>query len=78
MELSYHSTRGQAPALDFDNVLLTGLAPDGGLYVPDTCPTLSGARFEALRGLPYETVAEEVMGLFAPHSELHLDEAYRS
>ncbi len=38
--LRYNSTRGDAPPLDFADTLLTGLAPDGGLYVPDEFPTL--------------------------------------
>lgn len=38
--MKYVSTRGQAPASEFADVLLTGLAPDGGLYVPETWPTL--------------------------------------
>ena len=36
--MKYISTRGSAPALSFEDVLLTGLAPDGGLYVPEVLP----------------------------------------
>ena len=39
--MKYISTRGVAPALNFEEVLLTGLAPDGGLYVPETLPHYS-------------------------------------
>ena len=39
--MNYISTRGQAPALDFEQVLLTGLAADGGLYVPQHLPVFS-------------------------------------
>ncbi len=39
--MRYVSTRGRAPALDFDDVLLAGLASDGGLYVPESIPTLA-------------------------------------
>ena len=39
--MRYQSTRGEAPELGFEDVLLTGLARDGGLYVPETWPTLS-------------------------------------
>src|SRR5688572_31661480 len=49
--LRYISTRGAAPALGFTDVLLAGLARDGGLYVPETWPTLSAAEIRALRGL---------------------------
>ena len=36
--MRYISTRGQAPALNFEDVLLAGLATDGGLYVPENLP----------------------------------------
>ncbi len=39
--MKYISTRGQAPVLNFEQVLLTGLASDGGLYVPETLPRFS-------------------------------------
>jgi len=43
--VQFISTRGRAPALDFGNVLLTGLAPDGGLYLPESWPqSVAGAR----------------------------------
>ena len=51
--MRYISTRGRAPALGFDEALLTGLARDGGLYVPETWPTLTGPEIRALAGLPY-------------------------
>jgi len=38
--VKYVSTRGQAPVLDFEGALLSGLARDGGLYVPETWPRL--------------------------------------
>ncbi|GAB6054503.1 threonine synthase [Magnetospira thiophila] len=59
--MKYISTRGQAPDLPFDDVLLTGLARDGGLYVPDQWPTFSDADWRALRGLPYWEIATRVM-----------------
>ena len=46
--MKYISTRGQAPALGFEDVLLTGLAPDGGLYVPETLPTYSQEEIASL------------------------------
>ena len=42
----YVSSRGQAPRLGFADVLLAGLASDGGLYVPETWPTVSAATVE--------------------------------
>ncbi|MEM9852742.1 MAG: threonine synthase, partial [Pseudomonadota bacterium] len=59
--MRYISTRGQAPALGFEDTMLTGLARDGGLYVPDTIPTLSQADIAAMAGLPYEDIAVRVM-----------------
>ena len=59
--MQYISTRGETPASNFDDVLLSGLAPDGGLFVPENWPQLSAeevAAFAAQVGLvalgPYE------------------------
>ncbi|KIT14539.1 threonine synthase [Jannaschia aquimarina] len=62
--MRYISTRGQAPALGFEDTMLTGLARDGGLYVPETVPTLSADEIAALAGRPYEEVAVRVMAPF--------------
>ncbi|WP_425092727.1 threonine synthase [Tropicimonas sp. S265A] len=62
--MQYISTRGQAPALAFHEAMLTGLARDGGLYVPETIPQMSAGDIRALRGLPYEEVAFRVMRPF--------------
>lgn len=62
--MHYISTRGAAPVLSFEEVLLTGLAADGGLYVPSVWPHLSHEALEALRGLPYTEVATRVMAPF--------------
>jgi len=59
--LRYVSTRGAAPALAFDEVLLAGLARDGGLYVPETWPVLGAAELRSLAGLDYPTLATRVM-----------------
>ncbi len=57
----YISTRGTAPTLRFDEAMMTGLARDGGLYVPETIPTLSRDEIAALAGLRYEEIAFRVM-----------------
>ncbi len=62
--MRYISTRGAAPALAFDDVLLTGLARDGGLYVPEIWPQFSTADLRALSGLPYHEIAYRVMAPF--------------
>lgn len=59
--MRYISTRGQAPALNFEEVVLTGLATDGGLYVPESYPQMSKEDIAALAGLPYHEVAFRVM-----------------
>jgi threonine synthase len=56
----YISTRGEAPSLGFIDVTLAGLARDGGLYVPESWPTLSPAQIAALAGRPYAEVACEI------------------
>ncbi len=62
--MRYVSTRGEAPELDFEDVLLTGLARDGGLYVPAEWPKFSGDELAGLRGKPYADVAFAVIAEF--------------
>jgi threonine synthase len=62
--LRYVSTRGRAPALGFVDVLLAGLARDGGLYVPETWPRMSQSEIAGLAGRPYDEVAFEVIRRF--------------
>ncbi|MFN0043792.1 MAG: threonine synthase [Alphaproteobacteria bacterium] len=62
--MRYISTRGAAPALPFDDVLLAGLAEDGGLYVPEFWPNLDAPTLESLRGLSYDELAVRVMAPF--------------
>lgn len=62
--MQYVSTRGAAPRLDFEAVTLAGLAPDGGLYVPETWPALSPTEIKALAGLSYVDTAVAIMRPF--------------
>ncbi len=62
--MKYISTRGQAPALSFENAMLSGLATDGGLYVPETWPHMTEAEIAALAGLSYEETAFRVIKPF--------------
>ena len=62
--MRYISTRGRAPALAFDDVLLTGLARDGGLYLPESWPRFSEDEIRALAGLSYAEVAYRVIRPF--------------
>jgi len=58
------STRGQAPALNFSDAVLTGLARDGGLYVPQTWPSLDAAQIESFATADYGTIARAVLAPF--------------
>jgi threonine synthase len=62
--VKYVSTRGTAPVLEFGDVLLAGLARDGGLYVPESWPPFAPDRLAAFADLPYAEVAVEVMWPF--------------
>ena len=62
--MRYISTRGDAPILEFDEVLLAGLAADGGLYVPETWPHFDADELRALRGLSYAETAIRIMTPF--------------
>jgi len=62
--VKYISTRGNAPVLEFDDVLLSGLARDGGLYVPESWPQLSPEEIRALKGLSYTDLAYQIIKRF--------------
>lgn len=59
--MKYRSTRGQAPELDFESVVLAGLASDGGLYVPETIPSFTMPQIAAMAELPYRELALAIM-----------------
>jgi threonine synthase len=63
--MQYISTRGLAPAQSFSQILLGGLAPDGGLYLPASYPQVSSAELDAWRSLSYADLAFEVLKKFA-------------
>ena len=62
--MKYISTRGSAPKLGFEDVLLTGLASDGGLYVPETLPQFSEEQIASWAGLPYHELAFHIVSPF--------------
>ncbi len=80
--MRYVSTRGEAPSLGFRDVVLAGLARDGGLYVPETWPELTSGEIADLAGRSYAEAAVRIVGRFAgneiPRSALRrmIDEAY--
>ncbi|HMB75712.1 MAG TPA: threonine synthase, partial [Kiloniellaceae bacterium] len=59
--MQYQSTRGKAPVLAFDDVLLAGLASDGGLYIPQQWPAVSDKAQRRLAGLDYADLAFEIV-----------------
>ena len=67
-DVTYISTRGEALSLTFEDVLLNGLARDGGLYLPDVWPTLSAETIAGFAGKPFADVATEVILPFAQGS----------
>src|SRR5471030_2951048 len=72
--MRYVSTRGEAPVLDFVEVMLAGLARDGGLYVPEAWPALDAEAIAGFAGRPYAEVAVEVIrpfvGVSIPEADL--------
>ncbi|MBS0309242.1 MAG: threonine synthase [Proteobacteria bacterium] len=63
--MQYTSTRGQSPAQSFSEILLGGLAPDGGLYLPTAYPQVSNAELDAWRKLSYADLAFAILKKFA-------------
>jgi threonine synthase len=79
--MNYLSTRGLAPQLRFSEILLGGLASDGGLYVPEIYPRFSEAELEAMRGMNYRELAFAVLSRLVddiPHDDLRrlIDKTY--
>jgi threonine synthase len=63
--MKFISTRGQTPALGFSDAVATGLAPDGGLFLPETLPALSAADLARWEKLPYADLCFEFLRIFA-------------
>ncbi|MEA2953748.1 MAG: threonine synthase, partial [Alphaproteobacteria bacterium] len=82
--MRYISTRGEAPPLGFIEVMLAGLARDGGLYVPESWPRLDAQTIAGFAGRPYAEVAVEVIRPFVGDAIAEADlarmirEAYES
>ena len=70
--MRYVSTRGRAPEQSFSEILLSGLATDGGLYVPASYPRVIASELDAWRALSYAELASAVIGKFVdiPAGEL--------
>jgi threonine synthase len=80
--MQYISTRGKSPAASFEDVVLTGLAPDGGLYIPATIPQVTAEQLDAWKQLPYAALAFEIIRLYVdgaiPDADLKqmIDDSY--
>lgn len=81
--MKYISTRGQSPALSFSEILLGGLAPDGGLYMPEAYPQFSADDLTAMRGMNYRDLAYTILSRLVddiPAADLRdiVDRTYRA
>jgi threonine synthase len=63
--VKYVSTRGHSASQGFSDILLEGMAPDGGLMVPEQWPRIMRAKLDAMRDLPYPQLAFEILRFFA-------------
>ena len=68
--MKYISTRGQSPALSFSEILLGGLAPDGGLYLPETYPKFTDADLTAMRGMHYRDLAFAILSRLVDENDI--------
>jgi len=81
--MQYVSTRGTAPKLQFCDVVMAGLANDGGLYLPESWPQMTAEEISALANRPYRDVAFEIISRFVdgdisdPDLSAMIGEAYR-
>jgi threonine synthase len=66
--VKYVSTRGEAPVLDFEDVLLAGLARDGGLYLPESWPSIDSKTIGSFAGRPFPEIAVEIIAPFVGNS----------
>ncbi len=66
--MRYISTRGCGQAQRFTDILIEGLAPDGGLFLPEAYPRLTEAELAAMRGMKYRDLAFAVLSRFMDDS----------
>lgn len=68
--MRYHSTRSLTPTFTFLEAVELGLAPDGGLFVPESLPTLTFSDLQAMKGLSYRDLCFRLLRPFIPASDL--------
>lgn len=66
--IKYVSTKGGISSVAFDEVVLSGFAADGGLFVPETIPKVSQEQFKSWSSLSFTDLAFEILSLFIPRS----------
>ena len=71
--VTYSSTRGGQKNLDFRTVVMTGLAHDRGLFVPDSIPSVTKEEIESWRGLSYADLAVKVISQFVKEDQVPAD-----
>ena len=76
--MRYISTRDNEISRDFDAVLLEGLAPDGGLYVPESLPVFGEKDLKSLANLSYQDLALEILRPFMANSRIFDDKLMAS
>ena len=62
--MQYISTRGSAPKLGFEDVVIAGLAADGGLYVPEEYPLFTPAKIASFAGLSYTDLFRLILSIY--------------
>jgi threonine synthase len=68
--MQYRSTRGQAKNYSFEEAVMTGLGPDGGLFIPQEIPTLPANWRQAWAQYSFQQLAVEILSLFIDDSEI--------
>ena len=68
--MKYRSTRGKVQAESFEDVLFSGYASDGGLFMPERIPLVDKTTLEKWKNLSYLDLSKEVMSLFVPPEEI--------
>ena len=68
--MRYHSTRGGASNVSFEQAISTGYAPDGGLYVPEALPRVDTAELQRLATLSFAELAEAILRKFIDPEEV--------
>lgn len=64
--MNYISIKGESPVVNFEEAVLAGYAPDGGLYVPESLPKVSYEMLKRWKPLSYKALVFEIASLFIP------------